>query len=412
MSRSRPALLVLSLLSVSVFAAEDVLLARGEHVLADVTGGAAGWRIAGNTFRTAEVLCIRFCSDPPPASVASGVFIRGGSMLSGSLASRIGDTAEVTSNTFGALTLKTEEVAGAFSPMPPGQAENMPELSRYASLAAAVFGSAGTSLQPGKRMRLKSMNLDETQLKDVMRVSPESIMVEFPDKRVETINRSVIRLIEIGVPPLPAPGRTELALGPEVFVRLRNGDLIRGRVVRLDDKALTLRTTFAGEKALPRGVLAAIFLAGDGNSGVTWLSAQTPAKAQHTPLFDAEFPARMDSSVGRNGICVGNQPCERGLGVHSKSVLEYTLAGAPQQRFVAICGIDAETKGRGEVVARILADGEEKWNSGPVKGKDPAKIANVDISGAKTLTLEVDFGPDNDDSGDHFDWGWAAVISR
>jgi hypothetical protein len=45
-----------------------------------------------------------------------------------------------------------------------------------------------------------------------------------------------------------------------------------------------------------------------------------------------------------------------------------------------------------------------------VTGKDPALLVAVELGGAKTLKLQVDFGPDEDDSGDHWDWGWAAVV--
>ena len=102
-------------------------------------------------------------------------------------------------------------------------------------------------------------------------------------------------------------------------------------------------------------------------------------------------------------------PIERGIGVHSKSEMVFKLDGAPR-RFFTLAGIDAETNGRGGVTARVLADGKEVWKSGEVTAKDAAKIVSVDLGPAKTVTLEVDYGSDGNDSGDHFDWGWAAVI--
>jgi hypothetical protein len=128
-------------------------------------------------------------------------------------------------------------------------------------------------------------------------------------------------------------------------------------------------------------------------------------------MFDSDFPARMDSSVDRHDMVIGSLPCERGIGVHSKSDVEFTLSGVPQ-RFVAVVGIDATAKGRGNVVARVVADGKEVWKSPPIKGEDEPQVVNVDLGPAKTLSLQVDYGPDNDDSGDHFDWGWAAVIQK
>ena len=375
----------------------------------EVTGGAGGWRLGGSTLRTADILCIRFAPDLPPSGLASGVFIRGGSLITGTLTSIIGEGAEVSSNALGPLELKRDDIAGAFSPLAPGAAENIPELSRYSSLLAATLGSAGAVLQPGQRCRI-CLARDEFLADKVMRLGGDQILVALKDKSVETIKRELVRLIEIQTPPVPA-GADEGNLGPEVIARLKSGDLIRGRVVKLNEQALTLRTSFMGEKVLNRSILAVLFIAGAPGSGVTWLSAQKPTKSVHVPLFDAEFPARMDSSVDRGDINIGGLPCERGIGVHSRSELEFALSGTPQ-RFVSVCGIDVETKGRGEVVARVRADGKELWKSPPIAAKDGPQVVSVNLGNAKTLTLQVDFGPDGDDSGDHFDWGWAAVVGK
>jgi hypothetical protein len=62
------------------------------------------------------------------------------------------------------------------------------------------------------------------------------------------------------------------------------------------------------------------------------------------------------------------------------------------------------------VIARVLADGKEVWKSQPILGSTEAQAVSVDLGAAKTLTLIVESGADNDDSGDHFNWGWAAVV--
>lgn len=343
--------------------------------------------------------------------MASGIFIRGGSLIAGSLTALIGDAAEVGSNAFGPLKLKRDDIAGAFSPLPAGQAENMPELAHYASLVAATLGTPGALLQPGKRCRIRFAGLDELAAERVMRVGADQILLTTKSKGVETVSRQFVRMIEMPVPPAPAPFADDARLGPEVIVRLKGGDLLRGRVAKLDEKSLTLRTAYMGEKQIERGMLAVLFLSGADGSGVTWLSAQTPAKSVHTPYFDSEFPARMDASVDGGNLLIKDVPCERGIGVHSRSEVEFALPGTPA-RFVSLCGIDSETKGRGSVVARVLADGKEVWKSPPVTGKDPAMTVAVDLGAAKTLSLQVDFGPDEDDSGDHFDWGWAAVAPK
>ncbi|HEY3322303.1 MAG TPA: NPCBM/NEW2 domain-containing protein [Planctomycetota bacterium] len=402
---------ILIVLCASVFAAnDDIILSSGERLQAEAWGGRGSWRIAGRNLRGNEVLIIRFAPDPAPVRLPSGIFLRGGSLLAGTLVSLAGDTAEINSSTLGPLKLKREDIAGFFSPLPAGQPENMPELARYSNLAAAVLGAHGAALQPGQRTRVRFAGLDEVQPERVMRVGAEQILLSAKNKTVDTVNRQFVRLVEIQVPELqPSPEQKQL--GPEVIVRLKGGDLLRGRVLKLDDKVLYLSVPALGEKVIDRSLLAALFLAGSENCGVTWLSTQKPARNVHTPFLDSDFPARMDASVDGGNIVVKDQPCERGIGVHSRSELEFVLPGAPA-KFIALAGIDAETKGRGSVTANVLADGKEVWKSPTMTGKDAAALIAADIGAAKALVLQVDFGPDEDDSGDHFDWGWAAIVNK
>jgi len=390
----------------TTFAGDEALLIKGQRVDGGtITGGRGTWNISGGAVPADEVLMIRFSPEPPPSRMNSGVFIRGGSMLAGSLAGIVGDNADVSSSALGPLKLKRDDIAGAFSPLPSGQQENMPELARYCRILAATLGSDGSSLKPGKRVRVRFAGLDEVEGERVMRLGGEQILLSTKNKAVETINRQFVRLIELKVP--DAPAAADASAGPEFIVRLKSGDLLRGRVIKLDDKSLTLQTTFMGEKSLERGMLAALFLAGGEGTKLNWLSAMSPAKAAHTPVFDAEFPHRMDCSVDGNDMILAGQPCERGIGVHSRSELQFTLPGTPA-RFITVCGIDAETRGRGSVIAKVLADGKELWKSKTVTGKDAPEIVSLDLGSAKTLTLQVDYA-DDDDSGDHFDWGWAAI---
>jgi hypothetical protein len=393
--------------------AEDALLTRGEKISGEVSGGSGSWRIGSADFRIADVLCIRFSADSAPDHIPAGVFVRGGSLLTGTLASYSTSGAEVSSNVLGKLKIPKDDIACAFFPRPPDQTENMAELIRYPNLLGAALDSAGAILQPGRKCRAWTMSGDEYPIDHVNRVNEDQVLYTLPNGVVErkTLGK-VVRMLEFTVPAAPAATAEEERMGAEVVVRLRSGDLIRGRVMKFNDKGLQLHTTFMGDQTLDRSSLAAVFLAGGKGSGVTWLSSLTPAKSIHTPLFDAQFQAHMDASVEGGNLSSGGTLCERGIGVHSRSQLSFALPGTPS-KFIAVCGIDAETKGRGEVSARVVADGKEVWAAASISGKDAPKIVPaVDLATAKTLDLEVDFGPDGDDSGDHFDWGWAAVVGK
>ena len=409
-------ILLCTFLSCSALCAEPVnaLTSKGESISGPISlAGPGSWRVGPNTYAAKDLVYIRFSADLPPPRVDSGVFLRGGSLLTGSLINLIGDNADLSTSAFGALKIKRDDLAGAFVPPPSGQAENLPVLAHYSGILGAALGTYGSLLTPGKTCRVRFMGLDEMNAEKVMRVGSEQMLLTTKGKAIETVSRQFVRMLELVTPPLTAVPDDD-KLGPLVVVRLKAGDLLCGRVTRLNDQALTLKTNFMGERDIPRALLAAAFLYGaplNQNAGLTWLSSIAPEKSIHTPVFDAEFPARMDASVDGNDLRVQTLAFERGIGVHSKSELVYALDGAPR-RFVAVAGIDNETLGRGGVLAKVLADGKELWSSGEMSAKDAPKTISVDLSGAKSLTLLVNYGADNDDSGDHFDWGWACVIRK
>ena len=48
-----------------------------------------------------------------------------------------------------------------------------------------------------------------------------------------------------------------------------------------------------------------------------------------------------------------------------------------------------ETKGSGSVEFRVITNGKPLWSSGVMRGKQPAKEVDTDVSGLKTLILQV-----------------------
>ncbi|MGZ3470941.1 MAG: NPCBM/NEW2 domain-containing protein, partial [Isosphaeraceae bacterium] len=47
-----------------------------------------------------------------------------------------------------------------------------------------------------------------------------------------------------------------------------------------------------------------------------------------------------------------------------------------------------ETKGSGSVEFRVITNGKPLWSSGVMRGKQPAKEVDTDVSGLKTLILQ------------------------
>ena len=139
-----------------------------------------------------------------------------------------------------------------------------------------------------------------------------------------------------------------------------------------------------------------------------WLSSLTPSKYEHTPLLSLKWPYRIDKNVLGGPLSIGGRGFDSGIGVHSRSVLTYELDGQYRE-FTAQCGLDDAAGLMGDVSASIVVDGEVKWEERHMRGGTQPRAVRIDVSGARTLKLRVDFGG-NGDVRDRFDWADAALI--
>ena len=114
-----------------------------------------------------------------------------------------------------------------------------------------------------------------------------------------------------------------------------------------------------------------------------------------------------DKSVDGNPIRIAGQTFERGLGTHADSLLYIKLAGG-SQRFTALVGVDDEAGRSGSVEFRVLADNNEVYKSGLVRGGDKARPVDLNVTGVDTLALIVNSGIDGANN-DHADWADAAL---
>ncbi len=148
------------------------------------------------------------------------------------------------------------------------------------------------------------------------------------------------------------------------------------------------------------------------------LAATAPAQPQQakTAWLD-EMDVRLSScgwrttqknkSVGGNPLRLGGKTYARGIGTHSPGEFRLRLDGAPA-RFRALVGIDDESGPRGTVEFRVQADKKVLWTSGVMKGGQPPKPVDVDLTGVKLLRLIVTVGGDNYGH-DHTDWVEARI---
>lgn len=111
---------------------------------------------------------------------------------------------------------------------------------------------------------------------------------------------------------------------------------------------------------------------------------------------------RADRSVDGHPITLGGRHFEHGLGTHSTGSYFLDLNGG-SKRFSAWVGIDDETAGRGSVEFQVVGDGKMLWSSGVLRGGQPPKRVDVDLTGVRRLALLVDDAGDGFEY-DHADW--------
>jgi hypothetical protein len=205
----------------------------------------------------------------------------------------------------------------------------------------------------------------------------------------------------------PALSNHETLKGEGVFISLVDGSRFRARDLKygtLDQ--LTLRTLFGTALELPLSAVESVrFLGGC----ATYLSDLSPASFKFEPYLDLAWPLRNDRNVSGGFLTLRGVEYARGLGVHSRSTVTYRLDGK-YRRFHAVLGIDDETGGKGSVIFDVLVDGKRAFRSDILTGTSaPLVLDRLDISGAKLLTLRVDYATQGDIQ-DHADWCDAIVI--
>ncbi|OWK47058.1 carbohydrate-binding protein [Fimbriiglobus ruber] len=184
-----------------------------------------------------------------------------------------------------------------------------------------------------------------------------------------------------------------------IYARLvtTDGSRISLSAASCDGARLRGTTLFGGAVDVPLDEVVALDWL---QSKATYLSDLKPKRAVVDAYNGVTWPWAANRTVRGNPLRLagphGEQTFDRGLGTHSRTTLTYDLAGK-FRRFEAQIGLDPETGRRGAADVRVVVDGKDV----PVEGLAPLTSAiprevSVDVSGAKELTLIVDYGPGGD----------------
>jgi hypothetical protein len=157
-----------------------------------------------------------------------------------------------------------------------------------------------------------------------------------------------------------------------------------------DGKTVRGKTLFGAEIAVPLNRVAALDLY---QGRAVYLSDLKPARYEYVPFFNETFGLALDGNVKGLDLRLGGSTYDKGLGMHGKSRVTYSLGGA-YRRFEAVVGLDDEIGRGGQARVRVVADGKALTLTGDREltgGGEPLAVG-VNVARVKELTLEVDYG--------------------
>ncbi|MCA8960325.1 MAG: NPCBM/NEW2 domain-containing protein [Planctomycetes bacterium] len=204
----------------------------------------------------------------------------------------------------------------------------------------------------------------------------------------------------------------------EVALEGPSGGLLRGALIALDDRAVTVENPLIGQVLAPLRQLAGIEVR---MGRVQYLSDREPVEVEQggdPDLIDPEifgqfFGWQRDRSVERTPLIVGERTFRKGLGVHARCRLVYAVA-AGDRVFQSWVGLDATARPPtrnpkyGSVVFKVIVDGDVRSTT-PMSWKDPARRIETSLQGAKRIELIVEEGPGSLIC-DRADWGDARIV--
>lgn len=195
--------------------------------------------------------------------------------------------------------------------------------------------------------------------------------------------------------------------GPFLEATLTDGTRLGLAGAKLEKGILTATARFGVEIRIP---IADVVRIAARTSAVDYLSERSIDAETYVPYFDSVRPVQADANVEGRPLRLAGRTYDRGLGTESRTLLAYKLKPG-DRRFQALVGVDDRAGPLGSVVFRVLVDGQERFASPALAFRDPPKVVDVDLNGAKLLILITEFG-DRGDARDLADWVEARIIRQ
>ena len=201
----------------------------------------------------------------------------------------------------------------------------------------------------------------------------------------------------------PPQGRGDLK--PARFtLRLSTASVLSCDSIKLAGDKLNFTVSGGAKASVPTALVASIEHTG---GPVAWLSTRTPSEATYVPFFEGDFTPQFDRTVTGDPIRVNGQIVQRGIGMHSKTRMTWPVLPG-DKTFRARYQIDPSL-GYADVDVRVFVDDKLVHETKSFKAGATSPVVEADLSGAKTLTLEVDYGQGYDVH-DRLTWIEPAIV--
>jgi len=223
-------------------------------------------------------------------------------------------------------------------------------------------------------------------------IKDDKLIVTYQGAERQINRQRVVGIVLAAHPPLDPPS------GVRQVFRLASGDELSGRWVGLDGDQIQIETQWSTTVRMPVARVGQIRIRG---GKVTSLADLEPVGVEETAYFGRVMHWVRDSGFDGPAQLRGKQP-QRSLSMHSRCALTYDLNGE-YGAFKATLGFDDSAGALGSVHCRVLVDGRAVLDKAELQSKDDPLPVDIDLSGARQMTLLVDFGA-NEDVGDRVLW--------
>jgi NPCBM/NEW2 domain len=255
--------------------------------------------------------------------------------------------------------------------------------------------------------------VDESRKADTVRLgngdSTTGVVTNFSGATLTIQPAGADSTIDLGLPAISAvlladPDPTALPAGHLLRLRLADGSNFTVPILKFSAGAFTAGLT---EPTLHKLDPSAVLAIEQINGPVRWLTSLTPTQVVYQPYFDESFPPQFDHPVGDPTASIRDRfpGFRHGIGVHSFTRLSYAVPDGFKtfRTQFAIDRIPGSDMSKADVIVRILLDDQPVKQFPHVRFGPVAEPVTVDVSNAKTLSLEVDYGENLDAQG-RFVW--------